>query len=733
MRPLLACLVHEKPDCVLDLVKNLRALNPDAAILLYNGGLDPALLTDPALGRFGAMVHPSPRRQEWGRLHEFAVDCMAFALERIPFDFMTIVDSDQLGLRTGYTDAVARFMEAHPRCGVAGSSDAVYSASATVGPVQVAWRELDLWKPLLRQFANGESQFARWTFWPSTIITRDCSEALVRLFRESAHLQELLNHSKLWATEEILFPTLAALLGFEVHRSPATYEYVRYRERYSPGHVDLAFHRSDAYWIHPVNRDIHDPLRRRVREKLRYDERLTEVVHFQPAQIQPVNGHSDHEPPLLLMRPIFEAVRRVEGWLEEDEADLLMAACGRALDRHRDEAALVEIGSYCGRSTVALASVIRSRSPRARLHAIDPHEGTVGASGIDLQTAEPTYTRFQANIRAAGVEQFIQTIRQRSYEVQWNGPVSFLFVDGLHDYENVSRDFRHFEPHLTADAWVAFHDYADYYPGVRRFVDELLAGGGYERVALSRSLLVVRRLSTAAQPAPQMLPLVTCIMATCDRRSVASKAIDYFKRQSYPNRELIVMDDGTDAIEDLLPPDPRIRYIRMPHRRTMGAKHNLCCEAAAGEIIVHWDDDDWMSDSRLDYQVTALMKRTERSINGLSRLFFLDPVAPRAWEYIYSQGMPSWIAGGTFCYRKSLWQHHRFEDISEGADTRFIWSLQGAEIEALEDNSFYVATVHPRNTSPKHTRDARWHPLPLDRIRSLMHNDWDFYEHWPIR
>ena len=58
--------------------------------------------------------------------------------------------------------------------------------------------------------------------------------------------------------------TLAALLGFEVHRSPATYEYVRYRERYSPGHVDLAFHRSDAYWIHPVNRDIHDPLRRRV-------------------------------------------------------------------------------------------------------------------------------------------------------------------------------------------------------------------------------------------------------------------------------------------------------------------------------------------------------------------------------------------------------------------------------------------------------------------------------------
>jgi glycosyltransferase involved in cell wall biosynthesis len=230
-----------------------------------------------------------------------------------------------------------------------------------------------------------------------------------------------------------------------------------------------------------------------------------------------------------------------------------------------------------------------------------------------------------------------------------------------------------------------------------------------------------------------MLPLVTCIMATCDRRSVASKAIDYFKRQSYPNRELIVMDDGTDAIEDLLPPDPRIRYIRMPHRRTMGAKHNLCCEAAAGEIIVHWDDDDWMSDSRLDYQVTALMKRTERSINGLSRLFFLDPVAPRAWEYIYSQGLPSWIAGGTFCYRKSLWQHHRFEDISEGADTRFIWSLQGAEIEALEDNSFYVATVHPRNTSPKHTRDARWHPLPLDRIRSLMHNDWDFYEHWPIR
>ena len=90
----------------------------------------------------------------------------------------------------------------------------------------------------------------------------------------------------------------------------------------------------------------------------------------------------------------------------------------------------------------------------------------------------------------AGLSEVVVTVLQRSYEVRWERPVTLLLIDGLHDYASVSRDFRHFEPWLADGAHVVFHDYADYYPGVRAFVDELLAGDRFARVQLADSLMV---------------------------------------------------------------------------------------------------------------------------------------------------------------------------------------------------------------------------------------------------
>ncbi|MCP4215047.1 MAG: glycosyltransferase, partial [bacterium] len=92
---------------------------------------------------------------------------------------------------------------------------------------------------------------------------------------------------------------------------------------------------------------------------------------------------------------------------------------------------------------------------------------------------------------------------------------------------------------------------------------------------------------------------VSCIMPTYNRRSFVPKTIEYFLRQDYPNRELIIVDDGTDAIEDLVPQDPRIRYLGLTKKHTIGAKRNLAITNARGQIIIHWDDDDWMATHRI--------------------------------------------------------------------------------------------------------------------------------------
>ena len=104
-------------------------------------------------------------------------------------------------------------------------------------------------------------------------------------------------------------------------------------------------------------------------------------------------------------------------------------------------------------------------------------------------------------------------------------------------------------------------------------------------------------------------PLVSCIMPTYNRRKFVPRALKYFLRQDYEPRELIIIDDGTDAVQDLIPRDDRIRYIRLAERLTIGAKRNLACDLAKGDIILHWDDDDWMADWRVSYQARAASRR----------------------------------------------------------------------------------------------------------------------------
>lgn len=219
-------------------------------------------------------------------------------------------------------------------------------------------------------------------------------------------------------------------------------------------------------------------------------------------------------PELLLTLPILERMRVVEGWLADEEADLLIAALSRALADLPGPQAVVEVGSYCGKTTTVLGSVLRALAPGCRMHAIDPHEGEVGSVETGLTKTPPTLEKFMHTLRSTDLTHVVETVRRRSYETEWDLPIRFLFIDGLHDYMNVSRDLRQFEPWLVDGAYVAFHDYADHWPGVRRFVDELLSSGRYEHVECVRSMIVLR---------PIRLPTTTASGQLMHARSMPAK------------------------------------------------------------------------------------------------------------------------------------------------------------------------------------------------------------------
>jgi len=221
-------------------------------------------------------------------------------------------------------------------------------------------------------------------------------------------------------------------------------------------------------------------------------------------------------------------------------------------------------------------------------------------------------------------------------------------------------------------------------------------------------------------------PLVSCIMPTYNRRVFVKRAISYFLRQDYAHKELIIVDDGTDSISDLVPLDERIRYIRLPEKTTVGAKRNLACEHARGTIIVHWDDDDWYAPHRLRYQVEALL-REGTDICGTTTLLYYDAQRGRAWQYVYPGGWQSWVFGGTLCYLRSFWASNRFAHVNVGEDTHFVRGVPSERVTRLPDVRFYVGMVHSRNVSPKRTHESYWRPYPVDAIRQLMGTDWNLY------
>src|SRR5205823_7720377 len=125
-------------------------------------------------------------------------------------------------------------------------------------------------------------------------------------------------------------------------------------------------------------------------------------------------------------------------------------------------------------------------------------------------------------------------------------------------------------------------------------------------------------------------------------------------------------------IEDCLPADSRLRYIRPDRRLNVGAKRNMACSQAHGDFIVHWDDDDWYPSWRIRAQVNALVARSA-DICGSSQVFYFEPTSNRAWRYQYSGPGAIWVAGNTLAFRKSFWARNQFPDIQVGEDARFVW------------------------------------------------------------
>jgi len=190
------------------------------------------------------------------------------------------------------------------------------------------------------------------------------------------------------------------------------------------------------------------------------------------------------------------AIHDVGGFLTSVEgyALYLLANMGEG------EGAIVEIGSFEGKSTIWLALGSKNAG-REHVTAVDTfagspeHQKGAGMEIASLHGEGTTYNQFLRNIEAFGIREFVNPVVARSEDAAkgWAGPIRLLFIDGEHSYEAVSTDFQSWSDHVIPGGYIAFHDYGNS-PDVQRFCDELAAPhDAYEFALHSGSVWVVRK------------------------------------------------------------------------------------------------------------------------------------------------------------------------------------------------------------------------------------------------
>jgi predicted O-methyltransferase YrrM len=192
-----------------------------------------------------------------------------------------------------------------------------------------------------------------------------------------------------------------------------------------------------------------------------------------------------------------------KGWLDDDEG-LRLHDLARA---HAHLGPILEVGSYCGKSSVYLGA--GARAAGGTLVCVDHHRGSEeiqpGWEHHDPEVVDPeagamdSLPFLRRTLRLAGLEEIAILAVGRSAAVArlWTAPLGLLFIDGGHSFEEARTDYEAWTPKLAPGGILAIHDLfpnpADGGQAPIEIYRRALASGAYDELPATKTLGVLRR------------------------------------------------------------------------------------------------------------------------------------------------------------------------------------------------------------------------------------------------
>jgi len=221
--------------------------------------------------------------------------------------------------------------------------------------------------------------------------------------------------------------------------------------------------------------------------------------------------------------------------------------------------------------------------------------------------------------------------------------------------------------------------------------------------------------------------MISICTPTFNRRPFIPNIIKCVKNQTIDlsNVEWVIIDDGSDPVEDLFRNIDFIttRYIRMNDKLTIGAKRNMLCEVARGEIIVFMDDDDYYPPERVESAFTALRDNPNFDVAGTSEMYIFFTSNHKIIKFgPYSDNHAT---AATLAIRKKYWKKNKFPNSSIGEESQF---LNGYTTPVLQLNPFNTILAFSHNHSSCDKNELLEN---LDNnkatITDLTFRDWNIY------